>query len=433
MSKKQAVKAVSLLWLGSLVGALCAFLTQVILARQLGPSDFGLFSAALATVTLLTPIAGFGIAQYWLKVFGQEGWDAERWLPATFIFVGICVTFTLVGLVGWAFIGPHDKTMRLLLLVLSLCLIGQVMVELVSSKFQLEEKYIFLSLWQLLPHLLRFLLVALLAIWYVDFMNVQFAAFAYAAVSMFLIALAGVQLWKMIAGGVDLKGHVRDGTNGHEQSLMIRTVFIEAWPFGLAGLLYMIYFQSGIIFVKYINGPEAAGIYNVAFTIMMATYLLPNVIFQKFLLPKIHRWANHDRKRFYHVYRKGNISMLILGLIAMCSIWLSAPSIIYFLFGDKYDEAIFLLNILAVSCPVYFVAISIGSTLATQEHMKKRVKYMGIVAIFNIVLNLVLLPIFGVAGAAVSVLLSNLALLIMYYRFSENVVFKIEVFEKNKN
>jgi O-antigen/teichoic acid export membrane protein len=70
VSKKQALKAISLLWLGSLLGAGCAFLTQVILARQLGPAEFGAFATAFAMVTMLMPLAGFGVAQYWQRGVG---------------------------------------------------------------------------------------------------------------------------------------------------------------------------------------------------------------------------------------------------------------------------------------------------------------------------------------------------------------------------
>lgn len=42
MSKVKAVKAISLLWLGSIMGAGCAFLTQVILARSLDLQVFTL-------------------------------------------------------------------------------------------------------------------------------------------------------------------------------------------------------------------------------------------------------------------------------------------------------------------------------------------------------------------------------------------------------
>src|SRR3546814_17598760 len=73
-------------------------------------------------------------------------------------------------------------------------------------------------------------------------------------------------------------------------------IFAEAWPFGAAGIFHLIYFQSNIILLKYIRGDEAEGVYNVAFVIMSAVYLIPSVIYQKFPLPKIHLWSNPDQE-----------------------------------------------------------------------------------------------------------------------------------------
>lgn len=58
------MRAVSMLWVCSLIGAALSFLTQVALARILQPAGYGAFAAALATASLLTPLAGFGIAGF---------------------------------------------------------------------------------------------------------------------------------------------------------------------------------------------------------------------------------------------------------------------------------------------------------------------------------------------------------------------------------
>src|SRR3546814_5217311 len=59
---------------------------------------------------------------------------------------------------------------------------------------------------------------------------------------------------------------------------------------------------------------EAAVVYNVAFVIMSAVYLIPSVIYQKFLLPKIHIWANHDQETFVKAYEKGRLFMFLTGI-----------------------------------------------------------------------------------------------------------------------
>ena len=115
--------------------------------------------------------------------------------------------------------------------------------------------------------------------------------------------------------------------------------------------------------------------------------------------------------------------MLVLGSIAMLLIWALSAWAIPFIFGSEYQDSILILNILAVSSPIIFVAFSTGATLVTQEHMKLKVKLMGTVALINLVLNFILIPKYGVVGAALSTVVSNLILLILYYHAAETKVF----------
>lgn len=424
MSKKQAIKAISLLWIGSLLGAGFAFLTQVILARQLGPSEFGVFASALATVTLLVPLAGFGIARYWLKAFGEEGWGAMRWLPPSFRFIGVSTVLVIAVLIGWGLYGPHERSAGWVILVLSGCVLGQVAIELVSSKLQLEEHYVNLAVWQLASNLVRFILVVILSFGLTGWMNTFNVAVAYAAVSGVAAWLGYIHLLRMSRGDLSLKGHARLLSSSEAAPIpTVKMVISQAWPFGLSMMFYLIYYQSSIILIKYLIGPKEAGIYNIAVAVMTAVYLLPGAVYQKFLIPKIQRWANHDRERFYQVYRQGNKAMLVLGTGAMLMIWLFSSWAVPLLFGKQYSGSVILLNILALSAPLVFIATGVGATLVTGEHVRKRVKYQGVIAILNVFLNLVLIPAFGVLGAALSNVISNLFLLLAYYMAAQRLVF----------
>jgi O-antigen/teichoic acid export membrane protein len=430
MSKSYAVKAITLLWLGSLMGAGFAFLSQVILARQFGPAGLGVFAAALATVTLLTPLAGFGVAQFWLKVFGAEGWGAIRWLNASFKFVVISSVVAYVLLIAWAFFSPGGEESRYVLLVLSFYILGQVSVELVSAKLQLEEKYIILSLWQLFPHFLRLVFIVLFAYILTESIRVITVAYIYAAVAIAFIVAGWYALKNMKTGQFSLKNHKRTDSvykNNSKKNLVVTDVIAQSWPFGLAGIFQLIYFQGGVIFVKYLASEEAAGLYSVAFSVMAAVYLLPGVVYQKFLLPKLHRWANHDRARFYQVYRQGNVVMLVIGITAMIGLWIVSRWAIPMLFGTAYDGSIVLLNIMAISTPIMFVAFNSGATLVTQDHMKKKIQFMAVVAVLNFLLNMLLIPIYGAIGAAVASVVSNSVLLTCYYYASKRIVFYDDV------
>jgi len=381
--------------------------------------------AALGLVTMVAPLASFGVGGFWLKVFGQEGWQALRWLQGSFKYTALSTFLVLFALLLWAVFGPHDETTLNLLMVLSTFLFGQVVIELVSAKLQLEERYLLLAIWQFLPHLLRFLLVALLFSVLAELMTLQNLSFVYALTSLSVFAFGLFFLGRMYCGRLDLKGHGEPKTRSLQPVFpsSVKQVAAQSWPFGLAGIFYLIYFQSDIILLKYIAGDEPAGIYNVAFVIMTAVYLLPSVIYQKFLLPKIHRWAHSDRDRFYRAYRVGTWLMLKLGLIAMLAIWLLAPWGVQIFFGDSYMGAVVPLSILALAAPIRFVATSVGATLVTQEHMRRKVWLMAATAFFNIALNIGLIPHHGVAGAAIATVVSDACLLFLYLYSAKYYVF----------
>ncbi len=419
------ISAISLLWVGSLAGAGCAFLTQIMLARHLAPAGFGAFAASLNIVTLAAPLASFGLGGFWLRIFGEEGWRAERWLKPSLRYAIGTTTAVLAGLLLWAFFGPHDEQTRWIIAILSFHLLGFVAVDLVSSKLQLEARYRALALWQFFPHFVRLALIASLAWTMMRGLQLQDVVIVYAVTAAAASGMGIRYLWQMRQGRFDLHGHgARPETSGEFVEPPLRQVASIAWPFGMAGLFHLVYYQIDIVLLKYLQGDDAAGVYSVAFVVMGAVYMLPSVIYQKFLLPKIHRWANHDRDRFVHVYRTGRLVMLGIGLAGMLAIWILSPLVVNILFGPDYSAASTALRILAFAIPLRFVATAVGSTLTTQDHMRTKVKLMGSVAVINIVLNLALIPIYGINGASVATVVSELTLLVLYYYGSRKYVFK---------
>src|SRR5688572_1268734 len=108
---RRAAMTVSMLGIATAAGAVMVFLTQALLARQMGPMAYGLFASSLATVTMIAPLAGFGLTQFHLKVYGVEGWQAQRWLMPSMAFILITTLLAITIVVTWALTGaPHDGT-----------------------------------------------------------------------------------------------------------------------------------------------------------------------------------------------------------------------------------------------------------------------------------------------------------------------------------
>ena len=409
---RPAATAISLLWLATMAGAGMVFLAQVLLARRLGPAEYGLFASSLATVTVVAPLAGFGLSQFRLRVYGAEGWAGDRWLKPSFRFSAWTCVLAVGGVVAWALFGPVvDADTRDTLLLLTPVIVGLFAVDLVGSKLRLEERHSALALWQMLMSAGRLAVAAtLLAL---PAANALGAALGYGVVALLIAALAMPQLSAMWHGRMELQGHgPRPTTLEPLVTPNVTQLWSQAWAYGVAAILYPVFFQVSTVLLKYLSSNEDAGHYGVALGVMTAIYLFPATVYHKFLLSRLHRWAVHDRPRFWRVYRIGNLSMLGAGVVVGLLLAVASPWAIPLAFGPAFADVATLLAVLALCVPVRFLSTAVEAALLTESHMRYRVVSMLFAAVVAVALNWWLIPRYGVMGAAWATVASEILLLI---------------------
>ncbi|MDW9199404.1 hypothetical protein SE959_10730 [Escherichia coli] len=125
-----------------------------------------------------------------------------------------------------------------------------------------------------------------------------------------------------------------------------------------------------------------------AFLFISAAILLPTVIYQKYLLPKLHRWAYQDLKKLKNVYKYGNISMFLFGVVVSILIWFLCPMIVSSLFGEKYMSSIKLIRFLSLSIPIIYLASNSGAILVTKNNMQAKVKIMFVASFISLLVFL---------------------------------------------
>lgn len=412
---RRAALALSLLWLATAASVAMVFLAQTLLARRLGPAAYGLFASSLATVTMIAPLAGFGLSQFRLKAYGVEGWAADRWLQPSLRFTAITASLAVCLVIAWAWlIAPEDAT-RSTLLVLSPVVLGVLAVELVGSKLRLEERHRELALWQLLMPGGR--LAVALALLLLPGLAVGFVAWGYCVVALAMVLLAQPQLRAVLRGEMQLHGHgPRDLQAPDVDTPGVATLWSQAWAYGLAAVLYPVFFQVSTVLLKYLKGDVEAGMYGIALAVMTAIYLLPATIYQKFLLSRLHRWAAHDRPTFWLAYRRGNAAMLALGLVVGAALVAAAPRLVSMAFGDDYRRVAGILAVLALCVPIRFLSTAVGAALLTEDHMRYRVRAMAVATVVAVALNAALIPFFDEFGAAAATVASEAVLLLAMYR-----------------
>lgn len=420
MPLRPALSALSLLWLATAAGAVMVFAAQTLLARRFGPAEYGLFASSLATITLIAPLAGFGLSQFRLKVFGTEGWRGERWRRASERFIAASTALALAGVAAWAEWGPPvDARTRQLLWLLLPVIVGLLAVEQVGSKLRLEERYGALAAWQLWMPLGRLLVAAYALAW--AGMRVEMVALGYSAIAVLAVLGAWPQWRAMARGRWALRGHgAKQEATAPTVLPGVRELCLQAWPYGMAAVLYPVFFQIGTVLLKYQAGDAAAGHFGIALAVMTAIYLFPATVYQKFLLSKLHRWAVHDRPRFRQAYRWGGVAMLACGVVAGIALAFGA-TLAPRIFGAGYRTVVPLLQVLALCVPLRFLSTAVGSVLLTEGHMRYRVGAMALAALAAVLLNLALIPAFAEMGAAIATVIAEALLLGLMYRGARRV------------
>lgn len=402
-----------LLFGGTFGSAIFAMAGQLLLARSLSIADYGRLAAVLAAVNLLSPVAAFGVNWFWVQIFGREGYRGYRWIAPSLSLLAVTNLISLAGLaVYFGFFAGLPASARLSVIGLGgLMLLGQCAVEIASVKFQLEERFGLLALWQAVSQVGRFLVAAGLMITATSSLGA--VLLGYGLVGFLLLVFGLVIVSHFHQRKVRLTGHVEEAISNAIETAGIVVTAKQSFPFAFITIFYLIYFQSVILIISAFLGPESTAVFSAALLLMSAIHLVPNIVFTKFLMARICRWAEHDHRSFEAILHVSVASMLVLGLATMAGVAIGASWFVPLVFGAKYAKSVTVLIWLSPTIPIRFVQSAYSATLVSEANVRRRVKYAGLSAVASLAINFALLPIFGLAGAATAAVASELLLLVL--------------------
>ena len=147
-------------------------------------------------------------------------------------------------------------------------------------------------------------------------------------------------------------------------------------------------------------GPEAAGLYSPAVSIMSALVLVPLAL-NMVMIPAMSRL--HDGGRRNH-QRHGKPAHFVqhapIGILSGLVLAFGADWIVQILLGDAYAETGDVLSVLSGVLSARFITLAAASVLVAVGWQRHRVKPQAVVAALNVGLNVLLIPRWGIMGAA---------------------------------
>lgn len=184
-----------------------------------------------------------------------------------------------------------------------------------------------------------------------------------------------------------------------------REVIWKTLPYGFALLLGVMYLRSGSVLMSFFGMRHEVGIYGVPGKILEIADLIP-VFFMNSILPVLTRTLkeNLDRARKIIQYAFEFMSLIafpmLLGGIVLAKPLIAGVSSDAFLSTREALGADFALSILLIAMTFFFFHIAFGFTLIALGMQRKLLVINFVAALFNIVVNLIVIPKFSFVGVA---------------------------------
>ena len=177
-------------------------------------------------------------------------------------------------------------------------------------------------------------------------------------------------------------------------------LFRESWRYWLLAVVVFFYSVFQFPLIAYLLGPHELGIFRSAFVLAAGVELIFNSI-NSLLLARLVNWQKMGLGVMWHRQTKLLLVFMIIGLPIVGILIFAAP-IIYSLFlGNAFKEGVQIFQILVVGRLVVFLGqiYAWGLVAVRQDNQFLFASLLG--AISSITMNLIVIPKYGIVGAAI--------------------------------
>jgi O-antigen/teichoic acid export membrane protein len=187
----------------------------------------------------------------------------------------------------------------------------------------------------------------------------------------------------------------------------------RAVPVGVTVMFIALYNQIDIVILSYLgSGEQQVGWYAAASRVMKVLQLVPMLVVTG-VYPVFSDLARGPRGPLGTAYRGTLKLLLVLGIPLSIAVAGLAEPLIRVVFGSAFSPAVSPLRVLAWSIPFLYAGYVLVNILVSSDRTGLAALVTGGAAAINVVANLWLIPILGVAGAALAAVASQVGLVVI--------------------
>lgn len=385
------------------------FFYTIYLARALGVEDFGIFSVSLAYFALISAFSDFGFNRFLVKEIARDHLKATELICSVSLlrlsFTSALFAVFAIGL----YILDADKVRTYLSLLAVMAALPLAVSQTIDGVFIALQRLQYSSLALVILSLSTFIFGFL-------FVNAGFgstgavAALIIAQLIYLLILMIILRLQKISFLANVAEKTLKDITKG-------------SLPYGILAVLGLIYFRIDTLILSYMKGNFETGLYSAGYKFLEAIIFIPSAAASA-IFPEFAKLYDKDTEKLKTIYKKSLILLGAISLLLMLVYIIFLPILIE-IFLPSYTKTTDVIKILALSIPFIFLATpGVQILLSTDKFLKEVISFSVLTVTFNIILNLLLIPQFGLFGAAWITVASDILSFVLFYTFIRKRVLK---------
>jgi O-antigen/teichoic acid export membrane protein len=362
-------------------------ISTIYLARALGPQGFGLVGFAIALVSFFTLAVSFGLDTYGIREVARDKSQVRRYVGDVVAIRFILAIVAYCVLLGLSLLVIKGTELKGLLLILGFLFFTSALN--VGWAFQGAEKMWVLSLGRILESCL-YLLGLVLFVKGIDQIYLVPCFFVLASfIALLLISVLCVRTFGLPHIALNVERW--------------RSVFRQAAPMGIAFLMIQVYQYIDTVMLGFMRSEAEVGFYVSAYKVMTVSSVPAGLILGAFF-PLLSSKEGGQTPSLVTRYVK---TMLIVGIPISVSGVLFAREIILLFYGPLYEQAVLPFTILMANPFLVYTNMAFGNPLLAWDKQRQFMVWIALGAILNVALNVVVIPIYGIVGAAITTVVTQ--------------------------
>lgn len=399
----RTIKNMGWLVIGRIIHMLLSFFVGLLTARYLGPNNYGLINYANAYVTFFTAFCTLGINSVIIKNFIDHPQEEGETIGTTLVLRLISSILSLLTIVGLVTI--VDGAEPVTLTVVALYCMSLVFHIFDTFNYWFQSKL--LSKYYAIATMISYLIASAYRVFLLmTGKGVEWFAIAN-SVDYCLVALLLFIFYKH-NHGPKLSFSARKG----KELLSVSCSYI------LSGLMVAIYGATDKLMLKQMIDEASVGYYSLASSIGSLWVFVLSALIDS-LKPTIMRYHNEDKFLYAKMNRRLYAIIFYTATVASLGIVIVAPLFISIVYGKDYLPAVTPLRIIVWQVAFSYLGVARDIWIVC-EKKQKYLKYLYFgSAILNVILNFIMIPRFGINGAAMATVLTQFSTIFVFPLFAK--------------